>query len=170
MNKSKCIQLQNMYPTSYKYEYAYNALLSTVKINMQNVHEWAILNYGETSHFLVIAAPTTNRQEAKNPLSVKLPDGARVSSTHTCTLAIPEIPAKARIAHIIPGLAAHSLLSIVQLCNTGCEFGTTKIACTVHYRGRLILQGEKSSRTGIWMVPLGTRPPPRLISRKQKNH
>ena len=59
---------------------------------------------------------------------------------------------------MIPGLAAHSLLSIVQLCNAGCEVGITKIACTVHYRGRLILQGEKSSRTGLWMVPLDTRP------------
>ena len=83
---------------------------------MQNVHGWAILDSGATSHFLVIAAPTTDRQESNNPLIVKLPDGARVSSTHTCTLAIPELPAKARIAHIIPGLAAHSLLSIVQQC------------------------------------------------------
>ena len=81
-----------------------------------------------------------------------------MSSTHTCTLEIPELPAKARIAHIIPGLASHSLLSIIQLCNTGCEVGITKIACTVCYRGRLILQGQKCSRTGLWMVPLETRP------------
>ena len=108
--------------------------------------------------FLSHSCPMTNRQEAKNPLSVKLPDGPRVSSTHTCILAIPELPTKARIAHIIPGLAAHSLLSIVQLCNAGCKVSITKIACTVRYRGRLILQGQKCSRTGLWMVPLATRP------------
>ena len=85
-------------PHLQKYEYAAKALLATVDINMQNVHEWVILDSGATSHFLVIAAPTTDRQEAKNPLSVKLPDGARMSSTHTCTLAIPELPVKARIA------------------------------------------------------------------------
>ena len=79
MNKSKCIQQHNLYPTSNKYEYASKALLATVDINMQNVHKWAILDSGATSHFLVIAAPTTDFQEAKNPLSVKLPDGARVS-------------------------------------------------------------------------------------------
>ena len=127
MNKSKCIQQQNLYPTSNKYEYAAKALLATVDINTQNVHEWAILDSGATSHFLVIAAPMTDRQEAKNPLGVKLPDGARVSSTHTCTLAITDLPAKARIVHIIPGLAAHSLLSIVQLCNAGCEVNIKKL-------------------------------------------
>ena len=89
MNKSKYIQQHNQYPTSNNYEYAAKALLATVDINMKNVHEWAILDSGATSHFLVIAAPTTDLQEAKNPLSVKLPDGARVRSTHTFTLAIP---------------------------------------------------------------------------------
>ena len=94
-----------MYPTSKKYEYAAKSLLATVDINMQNVHECTILDSGATIHLLVIAAPTSDCQEAKNPLSVKLPDGARVSSTHTYTLAIPYLHAKARIAHIIPGLA-----------------------------------------------------------------
>ena len=126
MNKSKCIQQHNLYPTSNKYEYAAKALISTVDINMQNVHEWAILDSGATSHFLVIADPTTDHQEAKNPLSVKLPDDAHVSSTHTCTLAIPELPAKARITHIIPGLDAPSLLSNVQLCNEGCVVSIKK--------------------------------------------
>ena len=149
MNKYKCIQQHNLYPTSNKYEYAAKALLDTVDINMQNVHEWAILDSGATSHFLVISAPTTDRQEEENPLSVKLTDGARVISTHTCTLAIPELPAKASISHIIPCLAAHSLLSIVQLCSAGCEVSITKIACKVRYRVRLILQGQKCSRTGL---------------------
>ena len=117
-----------------------------------------ILDSGATSHLLVIAALTSDHQEAKNPLSVKLPDGARVNSTHTYTLAIPYLHAKARIAHIIPGLASHSLLSIVQLCNAGCEVRIKNISCTVRYRGRLILQGQKCSRTRLWMVPLDTRP------------
>ena len=138
-----------MYLTSNKYEYAAKSLLATVDINMQNVHEWAILDSGATSHFLVISDPMTDRQEVKNPLIVKLPDNTHVRSTHTCNLAIPELPVKARIVHTIPGLSAHSLLSIVKLYNAGCETGITKIACTVRCRGRLILQGQKCSRTGI---------------------
>ena len=83
-----------MYPTSNKYEYADKALLATVDISMHNVHEWAILDSGAKNHFLVIAAPTSDHQEPKNPMSVKLPDDAHVRSTLTCTLAIPELPAK----------------------------------------------------------------------------
>ena len=67
-------------------------------------------------------------------------------------LALAGSSGMARISHIIPGLAAHSLLSIVQLRNAGCEVSITKIACTVRYRGRLILQGQKCSRTGLWMA------------------
>ena len=118
-------------------------------IQHADFHEWAILDSGATIHFLVIATPTTDRQEAKNPLSVKLPDFARVISTHMCTLAIPELPAKARIVHIVPGISAHSLLSIVQLFNAVCEVEITKISCTVRYQGRLILQVQKCSCTGL---------------------
>ena len=69
MNKSKCIQQHNLYPTSNKYEYAAKAILATVDINMQNVHEWAILDSGATSHFLVIEAPTTDRQRRTHELN-----------------------------------------------------------------------------------------------------
>ena len=43
-----------------QYGYAENALLATVDINMSNIKEWAILDSGTTSHFLVLEAPTTN--------------------------------------------------------------------------------------------------------------
>ena len=108
--------------------------------------------------FLSHSSPHDWSPRSKKPTKCEATCGARASSTHTFALAISELPAKARIAHIIPGLAAHSLLSILQLCNARCEVGITKIACTVRYRGRLILKGQKCSRTGLWMVPLDTRP------------
>ena len=138
------------------YSHAANALLKTVDLDMQSIKEWAILDSGATSHFLVTAAPTASVQVATNPLTVTIPDGSKVKSTHTCTLAIPELPPKARMGHIIPGLASHSLLSVVKLCDAGCEVKLTKILCTVKYRGRVVLQGHKCSRTGLWMVPLDT--------------
>ena len=115
-------------PASTKYSYAAKALLETVDLDLSNIHKWAIMDSGATSHFLVTAAPTTNRQIDKTPLRVRLPDGGEVSSSHTCDLDIPALPSKARIAHIIPGLASHSLLSVVKLCNAGCAVEFTKIA------------------------------------------
>ena len=123
---------------------------------MQNIKDWAILDSGATSHFLVTAAPTSDVSPATSPLKVTIPDGSQVQSTHTCKLAIPELPEQARLGHIIPGLASHSLLSVVKLCNAGCEVSFTKIDCTVKYRGRTVLKGYKCSKTGLWMVPLDT--------------
>ena len=122
---------------------------------MKNVQEWAILDSGATSHFLVSAAPKSNVQAAVKPLTVKLPDGAYIKLIAISTISLPNLPEKAREAHIIQGLAHHSLLSIVDLCNAECEVIFTKIGCTVKYRGRIVLQGAKCTKSGLWMVPIG---------------
>ena len=127
---------------------------------MENIKEWAILDSGATSHFLVTEAPTSEITIATVPIRVTIPDGSQVQSTHTCKLAIPELPDIARIRHIIPGLASHSLLSVVKLCNARCEVSFSKIECVVKYQGRIVLRGHKCISTGLWMVPLDTRHSP----------
>jgi len=67
------------------------------------------------SHFLTTDAPTINIVPADVPLIAHLPNGDLVQSTHTCTLDPPDLPVGARAAHIIPGLASHSLLSVVTM-------------------------------------------------------
>ena len=116
-----------------RYAYAANDLLSTIKFTADNIKEWAILDSGATSHFLVTDAPVRHREVASDPLIVRLPDGARVKSTHTCELNLSQLPSAARIGHIVPGLASHSLISVVKLCNAGCEVTFNKIACKVTY-------------------------------------
>ena len=56
--------------------------LSTVDINLKNIKEWAILDSGESSHFLVVGAPVTNKQVAVAPISVTFPDCDQVYYTH----------------------------------------------------------------------------------------
>ena len=137
-----------------RYAYAANDLLSTIKFTAANIKEWAILDSGATSHFLIVEAPTRQRDVASDPLIVRLPDGARVKSTHTCELNLSQLPSGARIGHIIPGLASHSLLSVVKLCNAGCKVTFTKINCTVTYCGKTVLRGHKCHSSGLWMVNL----------------
>ena len=103
---------------------------------------------------MVTPAPITNITPAINPLSVKLPDGACVSSTHTCTLTLPQLPTWVREGHIIPGLASHSLMSVVKLCNAGCEVTLTDIDCQIKHLGRIVLRGSKFTRKGLWMIKL----------------
>ena len=126
---------------------------------MTAVKNWAILDSGATSHFLTSTAPATNITPTSTPIVARLPNGARVTSTHTCELDIPMLPTAARRAHIIPNLASHSLISVVTLCNAGCDIAFTKIGCTISYRGRTVLCANKCTRTGLWMIPLTAAPP-----------
>ncbi|KAL3792547.1 hypothetical protein ACHAW5_007907, partial [Stephanodiscus triporus] len=126
--------------------------------NRQNVMAGSSAGMHKTilPHFLTTDAPASNVQPTLKPIIVRLPNGDRVHSTHTCTLDIPNLPHGACAAHIIPGLATHSLLSVVNMCNAGCEVNFTKIGCTVKYRGRTIVCGRKCTKTGLWMLPLAT--------------
>ena len=70
-------------------------------------------------------------------------------SVHICTLDLPNLLPGAPVAHIIPGLALHSLLSIVTMCNASCRVTFTKINCTITYPGRVIIYGQKCTRTSL---------------------
>jgi hypothetical protein len=126
---------------------------------MDAIRAWAILDSGATNQFLTTAAPMTNMRPTSKPIIAWLPNGKCVHSTHRCTLDIPALPTLAPHAHIIPGLASHSLISIVTLCNAGCNVDFTKIGCPITYCGKVILCGSKCTRTGLWMIPLCPTPP-----------
>jgi hypothetical protein len=115
--------LPNPHP---QHDLAASILLRTITTNAATIKQWAILNSGATSHFLTTNAPATNIIPATVPLIARLSNGNKVQSKHTCTLNLPALPVGARAAHIIPGLASHSLLSIVTMYNAGCTVTFTK--------------------------------------------
>jgi hypothetical protein len=82
-------------------------------------HETAILHSGCTGHFLLFNAPYWKKVKSQTPLTVRLPNGATMESSHTAELDIPELNAAASKAHVFPGMANHSLLSVGQLCYKG---------------------------------------------------
>ena len=121
---------------------------------MDTINNWAILDSGATSNFLTTGAHVTNIQPTQKPIVARLPNGEQVRSTHTGTLDLPDLPVAAHLAHIIPGLASHSLISVVTLCNARCDVLLTKIGCTITHCGRTIMCGSKCMRKGLWMIPL----------------
>ncbi len=139
---------------THNYAFAGSVLLRTINTDANTIEQWANLNSGATSHFLTTNAPMTNILPAIVLLVAHLPNGARVESTHTCTLDIPFLLPRAQAAHIIPGLASHSLLSIVTMCNAGCTIIFTKIGCTIVYHGGAIVCGHKCIHTGLWIISL----------------
>lgn len=136
-------------------------ILQKVDLSDTNMKEYGILDSGATSNFMVTNAPADDIQPVETGLNVKLPNNDRVTSSHTCNLKL-NLPKEARRGHIVPGLHGLSLISVVTLCNAGCEVKFTKVECTVSHRGRVILRGFKCTRTGLWLLPLNqtvTRPP-----------
>jgi hypothetical protein len=75
-------------------------------------HETEIVDSGCTGHFLLVNTPCLNKVKSQNPLTVCLPNGTTMESSHTAELNIPELNAAASIAHIFPGMANHYLLSV----------------------------------------------------------
>jgi hypothetical protein len=75
-------------------------------------HETAIVDSGCTGHFLLVNAPCLNKIKSQTPLTVRLPNVATMESSHTADLDIPELNAAASKAHVFPGMANHSLLSV----------------------------------------------------------
>jgi hypothetical protein len=117
--------------------------------------ESVILDFGCTGNFLLVNAPCLNKIQSQNHLTVRLPNGATMESTHTETLDIPELNKALSIAHIFPGMANHSLLSVGQLCNEGYSV-TFKIDVVTIYNPQdvHILKGARDLDTGLWRINL----------------
>jgi hypothetical protein len=60
-----------------------------------------------------------NKILAANPLTVRLPNGQTMKSTHTATLDIPQLSRVAKAAHVFPAMENNSLFSVGKLCDEG---------------------------------------------------
>jgi hypothetical protein len=82
---------------------------------------------------------------------MRLPNGDTMESSHTAELHIPELNAAASKAHVFPGMANHSLLSVRQLCDERYTFTFKHAAITIcdpdNYQ---TLSGPRDLNTGLW--------------------
>jgi hypothetical protein len=108
-----------------------------------------------TDHFLLVNAPCLNKFKSRTPLTVRLPNGATMESSHTAELDIPELNAAASKARVFPGMANHSLLSVRQLCEKGYIVSFKNALVTVCNSQKLqILSGPRDLDTGLWRINL----------------
>jgi hypothetical protein len=71
-------------------------------------------------------------------------------STHEAELDMPMLPAAAKQVHIVPELTTHTLLSIGQLCDAGCDVAFTAEEVTIKYKGNTVLSGHRTCHTPLW--------------------
>jgi hypothetical protein len=86
---------------------------------------------------------------------VRLPNGATMESSHTAELDIPQLNAAASKAHVFPGMANHSLLSVGQLCDEGYIVTFKRAVVTIcNPDNSQILSGPRDLNTGLWRINL----------------
>ena len=136
---------------SSKQQNAASAIPRAVKFTVPTSH--SIADTGATSIFVMAGTPMNNVRTTAAPLSINLPNGGIVKSTHVCDIIIPGLP-KILTGHIVPGLAMASLLGIRVLCKAGCEVTFTDATCEVKYDNKIILQGAKDPSTDLWTLPI----------------
>jgi hypothetical protein len=96
-------------------------------------------------------ADVVNKCRASKPLSINMPDGRKMKSTHICNITIPGLPC-ILTGQIVPHLAVASLMGIRPLCNAGCTVTFDHNKCDVIYNGNVILRGYKDELTDLWTL------------------
>jgi hypothetical protein len=78
-----------------------------------------------------------------------------MESSHTSQLNIPHLNAAASLAHVFPGMANHSLLSVGQVCNEGYIVTFKEASVTVYDSQKFqILSGPRDLDTRLWRINL----------------
>ena len=132
----------------------------TSNVSQPNDHSTThgLLDSGATDHFLIVQSQVLNQRPTKNPVTVVIPDASKCKSTEECDIDWKMLPQSAREGHIIPSLKTHALISVVKLCDAGCQVLFKHNCCLVTYNNKIITYGIRCPQTRLWMVPL-TVPP-----------
>jgi hypothetical protein len=97
--------------------------------------------------------PIKNLRRADHPITITLPNGSKVVSTHICDIIIPSLPMML-MGHIVPGITMASLIGIRILCKVGCKVTFDEEKCEVLHKDNIILLGYKDPTTDLWTLPL----------------
>jgi hypothetical protein len=120
---------------------------------LSNAAHQAIADTGATSIFIMEGTAVANKRVATSPLTINLPDGRKIQSTHVCGIHIPGL-ATVLVGHIVPLLTIASLNGILPLCKDGCTVTFNNEKCKVFFNGNVTLTGLKDPSTGLWMLPI----------------
>ena len=111
----------------------------------------AIADSGTTGHFLQMNSECVDKRTTSEGLKVGLPDGSTITSTHTALLNIPQLPMRARRAHLFPKIT-HALLSISMLCDEGYMAIFDDVRVYIIKDSVVLLHGIRDPNTNLYMV------------------
>jgi hypothetical protein len=113
----------------------------------------AITDKGATSIFIMGGVDVVNKHRTSKPLTINLPEGKQVRSTHVWDIAIPGLPIIST-GQIVPDVALALLIGICLLSKTGCCVIFNNHKCEVECNGNVVLRGYKDPSTNLWTLPI----------------
>ena len=116
-----------------------------------------IADTGSTANFGSIQTPVINKRPTLQPITVRNANGSLMHSTHEAELDFPNLPPAARHVHILPDLKNHTLISIGQLCDAGCDVTFDATTVTVKYKNNVALTGIRTPATRLWQMRAPTQ-------------
>jgi hypothetical protein len=96
----------------------------------------AIANTDAILIFIMDGINVENKCIATKPITINLPDGRKVQSTHMCDFVIPGLPTPL-VGHIVPNLAVASLLAFAHYARLGVKYCSTTRNVILFIMGRL---------------------------------
>jgi hypothetical protein len=113
-----------------------------------------VIDTGCSSTYITCTTPHIHREVANPSVKVTLPNSETMQSSHIAQLQLhPAIPDIACRAHIFPSLTC-SLISVGQLCDSGCTATFTANGVAIVYKGETIITGERSRTNNLWYINL----------------
>jgi hypothetical protein len=99
-----------------------------------------------------------NKCAAHVPFHVNMPNGTTIQSSRISELLLSALPPQARRAHIFTGLVHKSLISVGQLCDSGCNIIFTRDNVEVNTDEKSVMSGIRDQQSRIWRVDLKEAP------------
>jgi hypothetical protein len=93
------------------------------------------------------------------PITVTLPNGDQIVSSHEANLLFPNLPEGALHAHLFPQLHGQALLSIGTFCKAGCTATFTATTVKIAHLGKTVLEGSRVLPR-LWNTTMTEQNPP----------
>ena len=94
-----------------------------------------------------------NIQPDVNTIHVQLPNSSRMTSTQTGIIPITGLSLASRHSHLFPYLKIGSLLSIGQLCDSGCVATFNKDEVNIQHNNQLVANVPRT-KNKLWTKPI----------------
>ena len=125
-------------------------------VHTQHSCNKVVLDTGATHHFFSATPspshdlPLTDLRPVSDGINVLLPNHDKIQATHKANLNVPHLPSAARDVHLFPSLASGSLLSVGQLCDSGCTATFTNTSAHITRMGKTIITGHRNPLSKLW--------------------